>query len=87
MLSRPFDNPHAGRFSASPVAQSYQMSSAAALPMLRPRVRDLHAESEWPPEAVVDIRVLGKGVAWALAIEGTAAMFISVIWHLCRILL
>ena len=49
--------------------------------------RGLDADAEWPPEAVVDIRVLGRGVAWALGIEAAAALFVGVIWHLCSLLL
>jgi hypothetical protein len=39
-------------------------------------------ESERPDEAVVDLRLLGRGVRWALAIEGVAAMSIYVVWYL-----
>ncbi len=63
--------------------------SSYALPMLRPRVlesRGIHSEAEWPAEAVVDIRVLGRGVAWALAIEGSVAIFACILWHLCSLL-
>lgn len=86
--SRPFDNPNAGRIAISPLPSSYQMSSTA-LPMLRPRVfssREMSPEAEWPTEAVVEFRVLGRGVAWALAIEGTAAIAGYVLWHLFTLL-
>lgn len=88
MSSRPFDNPNVGRTALSPLAPSYQMSSSA-LPMLRPRVfssRGMSPEAEWPAEAVVDIKVLGRGVAWALAIESTAAFAMYVAWHLFTLL-
>ena len=88
MPSRPFDNPNIGTTAVSPLAPSYQMSSSA-LPMLRPRVfsgRGMSPEAEWPAEAVVDIRVLGRGVAWALAIEGTAAFTMYIAWHLFTLL-
>jgi hypothetical protein len=38
--------------------------------------------AEWPADAVVDYRALGKGVSWALGMEGAAALFIYFTWHL-----
>ncbi|MGO8757024.1 MAG: hypothetical protein ACLQG3_02765 [Terracidiphilus sp.] len=45
------------------------------------------SEPEWPPDAVVDLRLLGRGVRWALAIEGVAALSVYVVWYLWRRLL
>ncbi len=40
----------------------------------------LRAQGEWHPEAVVNLRLLGKGVGWAFGIEGVAAMCLYAIW-------
>ncbi|MGA2570011.1 MAG: hypothetical protein ABSF23_05790 [Terracidiphilus sp.] len=45
------------------------------------------SESEWPPEAVVNLHLLARGVRWALAIEGVAALSVYVVWYLWRRLL
>jgi hypothetical protein len=42
------------------------------------------ADLEWPAEAIVNLRLLGKGVGWALAIECTAALSICAVWYLCH---
>ena len=89
MPSRPFGNFEVGSLSAPPFSSALQMSSCA-VPMLQARAlsdRAADVNAEWPAEAVVDIRLLGRGVAWALTIEATAAAFVCVIWHLCRTLL
>ncbi|MGB0065790.1 MAG: hypothetical protein WBP85_15210 [Terracidiphilus sp.] len=39
-----------------------------------------------PQEAVADGVKLGKGLAWALALEGAAALIIYAGWHLWRML-
>lgn len=40
---------------------------------------------EWPAEAVVNLRLLAKGVGWALAIEGTTALSVCAVWYLCHL--
>ena len=40
----------------------------------------LRTQGEWHPEAVVNLRLLGKGVGWAFGIEGVAAMCLYAIW-------
>jgi hypothetical protein len=45
-----------------------------------------NAEAEWPPEGIVNVHDLGKGVGWALAIEGAAALAICLVWHLWHVL-
>lgn len=40
---------------------------------------------EWPAEAVVNLRLLAKGVGWALAIEGTTALSVCGLWYLCHL--
>ena len=42
----------------------------------------LRTEVEWPSEAVVNLRLLRKGVGWALGIEGATAMCLYAIWFL-----
>ncbi|HWB98328.1 MAG TPA: hypothetical protein VG672_16560 [Bryobacteraceae bacterium] len=40
------------------------------------------AETEWPAEAIVDGRKLLKGIGWALAIEGAAALVLYGAWDM-----
>lgn len=40
---------------------------------------------EWPAEAVVNLRLLAKGVGWALVIEGTTALGVCGLWYLCHL--
>lgn len=87
MPTRSFDKSSLVTISSAPPSPTLKMSSYAA-PVLRPRASEndtLSPESEWPPEAVVDVRLLGKGVGWALAIEGVAAFTLYAIWHLWHI--
>lgn len=44
-----------------------------------------HDIAEWPAEALVNLHDLGKGVRWALAIEGVAALTIYAAWQLWRL--
>ena len=64
--------------------------SSYSFPVLRTEgmsVDATKAQAEWPAEAVVNHHDLGKGVRWALAIEGAAAMCIYAICYLCRLCL
>ena len=89
MPTRSFDNSKMATYSSAPLARTIEMSSYA-VPLTRGRAIDeraVSAEIGWPPEAVVDLGALGKGVCWALAIEGSAAMciyFACQLWILFR---
>jgi hypothetical protein len=85
--TQPFDNSNLAAISTPRLSSSLQMSSYAA--PLRLDVferRSMCPQGEWSAEAVVDLRKLGRGVGWALAIEGTAAFFVCVAWHLLSLL-
>lgn len=89
LLSRSIENLNAGKISAPSFSSAHKMSSCA-VPALRPRMlsdQGMGADEDWPPDAVVDIRLLGRGVAWALAIEASSTALVCAIWHLCRVLL
>lgn len=84
MPTRPFDNSQFPTGPIRPFGRSLEMSSYT-IPLARPGAlhsRILDREAEWPDETVVDIRLLGRGVCWALAIEGAAAFCIFLAWHL-----
>jgi hypothetical protein len=40
---------------------------------------------EWPAEAIVNLRLLAKGISWALAIEGATALSVCAVWYLCHL--
>lgn len=87
MLTRPFDNPRLARYSSE--AKPLMQMSSYAVPLGQGRSLDdgpFSAEIGWSSEAVVDVGALGKGVRWALAIEGCAALSIYCIWHLWSLL-
>lgn len=89
MPSQRFDDGHLFAPSSSLLSPRLQMSSYAA-PILRSEgmtAGTMNAEAEWPAEAFVNLYNLAKGVGWALAIEGIAALSICSIfylWHLWR---
>ena len=61
-----------------------EMSSYAA-PLMAAHVVDspaTDAEAEWPLEAVVDWSKLGKGIRWALGLEGLATLAVYGMWQL-----
>jgi len=73
---------------STPQCASPAPMSSYSFPVLRAEgmsVDAMKAEAEWPAEAVVNHHDLGKGVRWALAIEGIAAMCIYAICYLCRL--
>jgi hypothetical protein len=81
-----FDNANPTDASPSLLSPTMQMSSYAA-PMMAAQVIDsspTDAEAEFPPEAIVNWGNLGKGVRWALAIEGAVALVIYGGWQLWR---
>jgi len=45
----------------------------------------LRAEAEWPAKAAVNLRLLGKGVSWALGIEGATAVCLYAAWFLWHV--
>jgi hypothetical protein len=68
-------------------SQPLQMSSVAA-PFTQGHALEAGAmgpEAECPAQAVVDLRRLGKGVCWALGIEGAAALCLYLIWDLWQL--
>lgn len=88
MLTRPIDNSSLASRPFAPSARSMEMS-ARAVPLLDPvEFADRrHATShEWLDQSVVDTRALGRGLTWALGIEGVAALLIYGAWHLWTIL-
>lgn len=75
------------RLQTSRPSPRLQMSSYAG-PLIRTQVMRpgaVSAEAEWPAEAFVKFRDLGRGVRWALAIEGAAALSICGLWYLCHL--
>ncbi|MGB8031960.1 MAG: hypothetical protein WCF30_20090 [Terracidiphilus sp.] len=70
--------------SPSPVASQLQMASYASTFASAQAVAScgLRTQPEWHPEAVVNLRLLGKGVGWALGIEGVTALSLYAVWFL-----
>ena len=88
MQSQAFDNANLSAPSSSLLSPTIEMSSFAA-PLAAHVVESsaTDAEAEFPPEAIVNWGDLGKGVRWALAIEGAAALVVYgtwQLWHLWR---
>ena len=84
MQSQRFNDAHLAVASPSLLSPRLQMSSDAT-PLLRSQVMKagaVVAEAEWPAEAIVNLRDLGRGVSWALAIEGAAALSLLAVWYL-----
>jgi hypothetical protein len=84
MATQPFDNAHLLTVSPSQLAPQLRMSSYAATLAGAKVLRSgaARADAEWPAGAIVDLHRLGKGVGWALGIEGAAALSIYGIWYL-----
>lgn len=83
MPTRPFDHSNFATLPVRPLSPTYQMSSYA-VPLARPGIlagSGPGRDGEWPPEAMVNVRALGKGVAWALGIEGVGALCIFLVCH------
>ena len=73
--------------SSSLFSSPLQMSSYAST---LPRPQGLsaggpQAEAERPADAIVNLRDLGRGVGWALVIEGAAALSLYGLWRLWRL--
>ena len=72
--------------SPSPIVSPLRMASYAST-FARAQVvasRGLGRQTEWYPESVVNLRLLVKGVGWALGIEGVTALCLYAIWFLCH---
>jgi len=88
MPTKVFDNPTRAGMAIPQLLATLQMSSCAT-PLLRPREfedRGIRPEADFPTDAVVDVGALGRGVRWALSIEGAAVLGFYVLWHLLRLL-
>lgn len=68
--------------SPSPATSQQQLTSyAARFPSAQAITsRELRRQAELYPEAVVNLRLLVKGVRWAFGIEGAAALCLYAIW-------
>ncbi|MGA2206550.1 MAG: hypothetical protein ABSG10_07440 [Terracidiphilus sp.] len=84
MATQRFDGVRLAAVSPSLLAPPLHMSSYAAPPMQTQGVKAgaIRTEAEWPAEAIVNLRDLGRGVGWALGIEGAAAFIIYAVWYL-----
>ena len=79
-----FDNASLTAISPSLPSAPLQMSSYAA-PFTHGHALEagiMSPKAKWPEQNVVDFRSLGKGVSWALTIEGAAALCLYAVWHL-----
>jgi hypothetical protein len=79
-----FDNGRLLATSHSFTAPQMQMSNNASSLARAHFVRSegLRVETGWAAKPIADLRRLGKGVSWALAIECTAALGFYFVWHL-----
>ena len=84
MPTQRFDDIHSATALPSLLSPPLHMSSYAAQPMQTQGMEAgaTSAEAEWPAEAIVNLRDLGRGVGWALGIEGAAALTIYAVWYL-----
>jgi hypothetical protein len=88
MATRHFEKSQAAAFPGS--LSSKVFLSGYAAPLRLAHVYDagaLRQNPEWHQQAVVDLHALGRGVRWAFAIEGGAALLIYAIWSLWRLLI
>lgn len=71
----------------SPVTPQTQMASyATTFASAQAGASDgIGAQAEWHPEGVVNLRLLVKGVGWALGIEGATAVGLYAIWLLWHV--
>ncbi len=84
MPTQRFDDNNPATALPSLLSPPLQMSSYAAQLMQTQGMKAgaTSAEAEWPAEAIVNLRDLGRGVGWALGIEGAAALTIYAVWYL-----
>ncbi len=88
MATAKLENWNPATLSASLLSHSLPMSSFAT-PAMQHLLSDgatmanaLEPKAEWAAEAIDEFRHVGKGVCFALAIEGAAALCACVIWHI-----
>ncbi len=87
MATQPLKVAHILAPSPSPIVSPLQMASYAST-FARAQViasRGLGTQTEWHPESAVNLRLLAKGVGWAIGIEGVTALCLYAIWFLCRV--
>lgn len=85
MATRPLNAAQVFAASPSLVAPQVQMASYAATFASAHASRRLPTEAERHADANVDLRRLGKGVGWALGIEGVTALCLYAVWFLCHL--
>lgn len=88
MATAKFENWNPASISAPLLSRSLPMHSFAVPAMQHlltagaPGADAIEPKTEWATEAFEEFRHTGKGVLFALAIEGAAALCAYVIWHL-----
>jgi len=82
-----FDDAHLVAASPSLLVPRIQMASYASTFASAQAIASsgLRAKTEWASDAIVNLRLLGKGVGWALAIEGAAALSLYALWHMWQL--
>jgi hypothetical protein len=87
VATRPLNAAQIFAGSSSLVAPQVQMASYAATFASAQLIasRSLGTEPERPNDANADLRRLGKGVGWALGIEGVTALCLYGVWFLCHL--
>ena len=86
MPSRRFDDASLNAPSPSLLSAPLRMSSYAP-PFTQGHILEagtISPKAEWPEQKAVDFRSLGRGVRWALTIEGAVALCIYAIWLFWR---
>ena len=90
MATAKLENWNLATISASLLSRTLPISSYA-VSLMQPRLSagGLSADAaepkaEWASEAIEEFRHVGKGVGFALAIEGAAALCAYVLWQLWR---
>jgi hypothetical protein len=79
-----FDNASLTTMLPSLPSEPLQMSSFAA-PMTQGRALETDTIVPEAAQAIGDLHRVGKGVCWALGIEGAAALCLYAIWHLWQL--
>jgi len=93
MATRHFDNASLGAIPESLLPFSLLMKGyTTPLRLIGPqqaarsRRREERAESPAVAAAAAEAGNIGRGIRWAFALEGGAALLIGAIWALCRLL-
>jgi len=84
MPTQRFNGVHPATVTYSALAPALPVGRYAVPIMTSPATKGeaMSAEADWPAEAFVDLHALGKGVVWALLIEGVAAFCFYAVWQL-----